>query len=884
NCHEECPSEYQFLEGTICKNKCSDGKCYIEENGIKKCTDKGDYFTMKINDDFKCVKYCTDSEKGEDKNKIPIFSYYDSSENCRDTCIGNTGNEFSYEAINGHKECLSECPNGEYYYEDKKICLKKCDNYYKSKDSKICVEKCQNGEYIHPGNICSSDECPKEAPFFIKEIIDEINNIEIKRCVFSCGSKYYIPETKECVENDSTLTKILYKSLIETCPKGYKNDDGNECSKPAECGEEKPFALVNEIDNENGYICYNSETDCNRFLTSIGECVEKCPFGERFVDGNKCSISCNDKKYKEKDNTGDYIIYECVDECTLQKEINGKNECVDNCKDYGLIENNNICYSDCKSIDSNLYEKIDEEGKRVCVSNCGDLYYNNNNEDKVCENECLFLSKKIINEDDRFCINKCDTNTGNKFLQIKDNKLYCSTSCDQSSENKRYLEDDYKCIPKCPNTHYVKEDTGQCITLDSCENKIMKKEDEYFCEENCSGELPYSYQGSKYCISNCDKEDYVIQGSKTCVKSCSELNTETSDKYYFYEYDKTLDGNTYSENTCVTDCSVTNKPYTRTNDHCDTECDSNTLGDYYYIKDTKKCLEMDSCSNKIDGSICLDSCGLCENKYEDQTKLCLSNCYFSTNKEFYHKNGEYACTNEHGNSILQSNNIKNENECNGNNFYKDNQCVETCPKGWNFYVGVSDRKECLDDCPINEQSNPQYYQIETLTSMLKCEVSCSSYAILDKDKNSRLCLGEKCSSDYPYYTSDSTPKECFRECPSGFKYYYKPDNVGENEFKCIDSDSCPDNYILYKNTKKCIKESECNLKHINKDTNECVLHCEEGQVFYKNGEIIYCSYSCNNIKANLHLELNGEQCKDGVEDINCNSNEKIDTESDIKKC
>ena len=365
---------------------------------------------------------------------------------------------------------------------------KKCDKYYKSKDSKICVEKCQNGEYIHPGNICSNEACPKEAPFFIKETVD---NIEIKKCVFSCDNNY-IYATKECVES-STLTKILYGGFIETCPQGYKNDDGNKCKKPAECEGEKPFSLINEVENVNGYECLDSEAGCNdnRFLTSIGECVQKCPIGERFIkDGNKCSVKCDDdKKYKFKVDNGDYIVYECVDECTSQKEVNGKNECVDSCEENGLIEKNNICYYDCNSIESNLYEKI-EKGKRVCVSGCGDLYYNNNNEDKVCGSECLFLSKKIINEGDKFCVNKCDTNTDYKFLQIKDNKLYCSTSCDQSSENKRYLEDDYKCIPKCPNTHYVNGGTGQCLPLDSCEKKIMKNGDEYFCEDNCSGELP----------------------------------------------------------------------------------------------------------------------------------------------------------------------------------------------------------------------------------------------------------------------------------------------------------------------------------------------------------------------------------------------------------
>ena len=265
---------------------------------------------------------------------------------------------------------------------------------------------------------------PKEAPFFIKETVDDI---EIKRCVFSCDN-YYIYETKECVESNSSSKSILYGGLIDSCPTGYSSDDDNKCSKPEDC-DEKPFFLI----NENEHTCF--ECDGNRFLTSIGECVQKCPIGERFIkNGNKCSDSC-DNKFKVKDNTGDYIIYECVEGCTPQKEIFGKKECVDNCEAYGLIEKDNICYSDCKSID--LFEKLDN-GKKVCVDDCDGLYYND--DDKICENECSFHSTKIVNGNEKLCIDKC-----NNILQIKNNKLYCSTSCDDP-ENKRYLEVDNKCI------------------------------------------------------------------------------------------------------------------------------------------------------------------------------------------------------------------------------------------------------------------------------------------------------------------------------------------------------------------------------------------------------------------------------------------------------
>ena len=149
NCLIECPSAYQFLDGKICKEKCDE--CYIEEDGIKKCSSKVGYFIQKIGENNKCVKYCTNSIEGKDNNGIPIFSYYDSNKNCLDTCNGNQGNEFSYLATNKHQQCKSSCENDEYYYEEEKICLKKCDKYIKEKESKICVDKCENGEYILPG-------------------------------------------------------------------------------------------------------------------------------------------------------------------------------------------------------------------------------------------------------------------------------------------------------------------------------------------------------------------------------------------------------------------------------------------------------------------------------------------------------------------------------------------------------------------------------------------------------------------------------------------------------------------------------------------------------------------------------------------------------------
>ena len=139
-------------------------------------------------------------------------------------------------------------------------------------------------------------------------------------------------------------------------------------------------------------------------------------------------------------------------------------------------------------------------------------------------------------------------------------------------------------------------------------------DDEYICTTTsaCTEQNPYSYSDSKLCLSSCYPGDNIIEGTNICISSCSILN-DNDNTYFFFEYDKDLDEKEGSPkfDSCVRDCSTTNKPLARKNGHCDINCDTNPLGDYFYSKEKDRCLYKINNINdefKIDRNFFVDSC------------------------------------------------------------------------------------------------------------------------------------------------------------------------------------------------------------------------------------------------------------------------------------
>ena len=233
--------------------------------------------------------------------------------------------------------------------------------------------------------------------------------------------------------------------------------------------------------------------------------------------------------------------------------------------------------------------------------------------------------------------------------------------------------------------------------------------------------------------------------------------------------------------------------------------------------------------------------------------------------------------------IIENNKGLSKCENDNSKYYSNNQCVNNCPKGEKFLDVQEDDKNCLNKCPNNEY---KYYSI-TNDNMFKCLKTCNTYVVSSSanSDNLNLCVEEKCSGIYPYYVIDEIDnnniKKCYRKCPE--LYYYKDDIQTDSEDLQCYKNNCPEDYIPYQNSKKCIKEIDCNFIYYKSESQkECVPNCSDNQILHIDNSKYYCLDKCFDFKG--YVQNNEKKCSP------CTSNEKEieikDGENNIigKKC
>ena len=480
-------------------------------------------------------------------------------------------------------------------------------------------------------------------------------------------------------------------------------------------------------------------------------------------------------------------------------------------------------------------------------------------ENNLCVEDCSILKTNKITKGNH-CISTCTPSEG--YIQIKEKKVYCVDECEEP--NKKHYTNigetndfDNICREKCEN--YIKY-SDRNICLDTCNGKYIIENNEKICYEGktaCLTSHPYYYEDiNNLCLESCFPGDFILIDSSgkdlnKCVKQCP---SEDDANYYIYDYDYSLQDNSYKGDACVPECSLTNKKIKRENYHCDISCDENPLGDYYQNLNSQCKKVCDNDYKKIYGNMCQNSCkfaGSVKN-YEDikdDISYCIEDCQYSVNNNFYYLNDEFKCINEYSNYIIDSSEYnKLEKICDNNGYVSDGQCVSQCPKGKIFIKDESGKNVCLNYCPQNDDDDYKYYTNNG--NMHICQKQCSAYVdktLEDDDfqnlNNLFLCLGDECSGIYPYFIIDGENKKCYRKCPENF--FYK-----DNNFECLPK--CPegeDNYIPYKNSQRCIKEIDCNYIYQYKIEGvvykQCVAYCSKDQIIYLDNSKFYCLDKCS---------------------------------------
>ena len=865
NCVDKCPSEYPYIKlGSnnqyYCIKECS--YYSLGENEEKYCKDSCPKYYFQENGIKKCVDYCS---QGFDSNGYPIFIYSHNKE-CVTSCFTYT-KKFSIKAINKPQDCLDECPpEAPYYYDDKKLCLRKCDKYYSPDNNKICIDRC-DGNFIHPGNICTSIKCPIEYSFYIP-----FDNAKL--CVINCIDYTYnfFNNQGECLKEKNTQ-KSLYGLLVNNCGLDYK-DEGGICKRPDKCPKKISYPcqiekstikivekesnnvygnetskyteeintiimvdstcyrdvnLINTyfklINNNNENICVIEESinSCN-FITTTNECVDQCPKGENFVENNKfCKNSCP-KFYSEKRQSldGSYYIYNCIDSCTINSAINGK-ECITCNNNYYVYDN--LCFNKTTDL-YNFYSDLrtNDFYSIIYQNNCQDK---NKISNKLCNDSCILLTYRI--KDNNKCNDKC---LNNKYLTLDNNGYSCISEC--TNGNKRYSS--YKvCQLKC---NYLNYNSFECQS--SCPKNKTLIDKETFCSNDCIvPNYSYNYLSTDICLSSCNLADYEIEGKKICIKNGDSCKKYDNTEYFYYEFDESID-----KNLCVKTCKE-NKKFLRLNKHCDSQCDTDPYEDYYYDEENFYCMK--TCQNTIypfiDGKVCRKQCSY---KYE-KNNVCVGTCSNIITNYLDEKCSELLGT-------------KKCSCCDDNVYKYNNYCTPICPKKYKFYyINEMERKECETDCP----SKYKYYKViyDSAEKLLyQCLETCDIevFDISGYNLSPRLCFNNKCQGNYPFFKKNGNKLICYAECPADHMY---------SEYNECFGGSCPYEYRQFETTKRCILYKD--MKYYDYPQKKSVHICPEGHkfIYRETKNVSICLESCRSYSAVEKLFLNSKnrcvkECKD----------------------
>ena len=365
-----CPTGTPYLYNNKCIEKCPEGSIITQGNECYVCKD---YNTVLYNG--KCLNECPNGSYIDDFNVCHLckdnnqFLYNECVNACpknaivkEDNICELCGNKYKYEFTNTcvdtmpkgsiitdelnkivkkcsdynefyyNSKCLSSCPVGSSYDEDK-ICTI-CKDASKYLYGNECVESCPPGLTYDSNNICetcdpstpylSDNQCVTSCPtgslpnadntcHFCKDNTDDNTFFYNNKCLPSCPDKTVLSDTStinECITCES-LNKLYYKGqCYDTCP-GYSVQSSStcvDCEAPflyyykGSCIQQCP--IYNHIDETN-HVC--TECKANNQYYYNGECYDECP--ER-TKPNEVDMICDDACQIECLNGGECDVRE----------------------------------------------------------------------------------------------------------------------------------------------------------------------------------------------------------------------------------------------------------------------------------------------------------------------------------------------------------------------------------------------------------------------------------------------------------------------------------------------------------------------------------------------------------------------------------------------
>ena len=917
-CYNSKPTGY-FLNENLhyehCYVTCAtcDEKGTSEQHNCKECLDNYQQLN-KVNNDNNCYKKCDQFYYFDDtgyhcENKCPdTYKLIHGKNKCILNCKDDNEFNSKYE-YNG--ECYTECENGYYLEDDKKIC--KC---FSNKACKDCPS--ENNE----NNLCST--CDIEQKFYPKK---EDKDKLLKNCynTSTIDKNYIFIEAESvfesCYESCQTCDEIGTSAnhKCTSCKNGYivSSDVANNCDQHCTYfyyyNENKELTCTEKEECENNYKLVEGSIKCLKNCIDDGLfeynniCYSSCPFGSYDKEGiqtckcrtniaclecpfsdnndNLCYSCNNDAGYYPKkgestsqDENGNVLMH-CYNSGTKPANyfLNTKNspiqyepcyETCATCEEGGTSDQHN-----CKKCLDNRYEKLNLiNNDNNCYEVCNGYYYFDNT-GYHCKDKCPD-TYKLIHGTNKCILNCKDDNEFNSKYEYNGE---CYTEC----ENGYYLEDDKK-ICKCFSNKACKDcpsennENNLCSTCD-IEQKFYPKSEEVekdlkACYNKDTIESNYILISEQYtmCYPSCETCELIgISDTDHKCKDCKEgfIKLKNNDNCY-----EKCNGYYYFDNTGY---------------HCKdvNECPPN----YKLIEGTSECVENCKDVKKYEyNNICSQNC---PQYYTDNDYICKLNCA-KFNLYFNFEQTDCISTIPKGYYLQNEDNKilgkchQNCEECDIGPDENNNNC-KTCPNIDTIYYDFGNcRESCTNGHYIDENSvkkckcsnNIECEACDEFDKCLSCNHELGYYQIEEENNDNRFITCKK--DPEGYYLLNNIYKKCHEKCKSC---------NGEGEYKCIE---CKPQYEFrndFNNDKTCYEKCKFNYYYDSDNNNICTedSSCPDDMKFIEPKR--RCIEVCKN--DNIYkFEYNGkcyERCPENTKGSFADNNictEVIEEEPESDEC
>ena len=304
----------------------------------------------------------------------------------------------------------------------------------------------------------------------------------------------------------------------------------DSCSPPlykyeGECYSSCPANTVTY--NYNCYLCSQDCKTCNYNINILKTECTSC-YENKYLHKGNCVDECINGYY-EDENDSSIKICKCEEytKCkSCSKESLSHNNLCISCNDYYypiLNDNNNFGnYINCYNGNLDYYYLDDDNYYKSCYYSCKTCNINGNNKTHNCITCNTGYELNISKNNFYNCYPKCN----NYYYFDNEGNYICLKNSECPIDFNKLIPERGECLDNCTkDSHYQYEFRNTCYNECPSDISYISKSNNYFCEVNCTKQMPFEIVNEQNCINFCSINDI---DNKLCKSKYEDEDTNSN--------------------------------------------------------------------------------------------------------------------------------------------------------------------------------------------------------------------------------------------------------------------------------------------------------------------------------------------------------------------